>query len=274
MIKNINTQHPIKCNICDSKIKVHDKAIILKKYNVTYYICINCGFIQTEYPFWIEEAYSKAIAATDTGIMSRNLQNVSNLLFLCKFLKNPNCLDFGGGHGIFTRIMRDNGYNFYHYDKYAENLFAIGFEGILDNNNKYDLITSFEIFEHFVNPMDEIKNIIEMTDILYFSTELIPNNVPFISDWWYYSPSTGQHISFYTKKSLEIIAERFNFLYYTANNNIHIFYKNKLIKNKLKYIKYYNKLVNKLNIQNIFKKCSLTWDDHLKITEDILFSSN
>jgi hypothetical protein len=101
-------------------------------------------------------------------------------------------MDFGGGHGIFTRIMRDCGFDFYHYDKYAENLFAAGFEANL--GQKYNLITSFENFEHFVNPIEEIEKLIKMSDTLYFSTSLIPSAYPSIKDWWYYSPNTGQHI--------------------------------------------------------------------------------
>jgi len=119
-------------------MELHDKATILNKYDVAYYICPNCGFIQTENPYWLEESYSKAIATADTGIMSRNLQNAPDLLFFMRFINGANFLDFGGGHGILTRIMRDYGYNFYHYDKYAENLFANGFEGGLDERRQID----------------------------------------------------------------------------------------------------------------------------------------
>jgi hypothetical protein len=86
--------------------------------------------------------------------MARNLQNATDLLFLLKFIKNTVCLDFGGGHGILTRIVRDYGFNFFHYDKYAENLFANGFDG--DLSKRYDLVTAFE---HFVNPMNEIEKL-------------------------------------------------------------------------------------------------------------------
>ena len=253
------------CNICDSKIRVHDKEIILNKYNVTYYICEYCGFIQTEHPYWLEESYSKAIARADTGAALRNLNNVSDLLFFMKFTKNSSCLDFGGGHGILTRLMRDYGFNFFHYDKYAENLFASGFEGTLDR--KYDIITSFENFEHFANPMEEIKMILNMTDVLYFSTHLVADKAPLIKDWWYYSPSTGQHIAFYTKKSLDIIAKKHNFFLLT-DNTTHILSRHEFNKKYFRYHRYYNKIVNKLDIRKYFKKNSLTWDDHLKIAEE------
>jgi hypothetical protein len=257
-----NENNNPNCKICNSKTEIHDKATILNKYNAVYYICPNCGFIQTENPYWLEESYSKAIAKADTGIMMRNLQNSYDLLFFTKFIKCANSLDFGGGHGILTRIMRDYGFNFFHYDKYADNFFADSFEGSLDN--KYDLVTSFENFEHFVEPMEEIEKIMAMTDVLYFSTCLVPDNIPLIKEWWYYSPSTGQHISFYSKKSLEIIAKKYNLHLMTNNSSIHILSRFKLDKHYFKYYRLYNKL-GKINANELFKRRSLTMDDHYKI---------
>jgi hypothetical protein len=151
---------------------IHDKAMVLYKYQATYYRCPNCGFIQTEAPYWLNEAYTKAIAPADTGIIARNINNAANLVFFMQFIQLGPALDFGGGHGILTRIMRDYGFDFYHYDKYAENLFASGFEGDLDK--RYALVTSFENFEHFVNPIEEIEKLLGIADIVYFSTELLP----------------------------------------------------------------------------------------------------
>ncbi len=37
-------------------------------------------------------------------------------------------LDYAGGYGVFTRLMRDIGFDFYWHDPYTQNLFANGFE--------------------------------------------------------------------------------------------------------------------------------------------------
>ncbi len=50
---------------------------------------------------------------------------------------------------MFTRLMRDYGFDFLHYDKHTQNLFARGFEF---HDEKIEAITCFECFEHFVNP--------------------------------------------------------------------------------------------------------------------------
>ncbi|MDR1637843.1 MAG: class I SAM-dependent methyltransferase [Treponema sp.] len=257
------------CKICGVKMFEHDIALVLNKYNVAYYVCPKCGFIQTEEPYWLEEAYSRAIASADTGAIMRNISSANSLLFFMQFIdNNGRCLDFGGGHGILTRIMRDYGFDFYHYDKYAVNLYANGFEGNLEE--KFVLITSFENFEHFVEPIKEIEKLLKQTEVLYFSTELIPKEntqsppPPRIKDWWYYSPSTGQHISFYSKKTLEYIARVFDVNYMPVNNGTHIFSKRRINNKYFKGLKYYNKLMN-LNISRFLKKKSKTMEDMYKV---------
>ena len=100
--------------------------IILYKYNVKYYKCTQCGLIATEKPYWIDEAYTEAISSLDVGIVKRNI----DLSFTVEELLNNNFdtegefLDFAGGYGLFVRIMRDKGFNFYRYDKYCINIFA------------------------------------------------------------------------------------------------------------------------------------------------------
>ena len=250
-----------ECRICFGKTSIFDKAQILNKYMVTYYYCPHCGFIQTEEPFWLNESYSRAIAKSDTGIMSRNLSNVSNLLF---FLKNipqkAACLDFGGGHGILTRIMRDYGFEFYHYDKYAENLFAAGFEGDVNGNKSYKVVTSFENFEHFVKPLEEIEKLLSISELLYFTTLLLPSTPFLIRDWWYYAPENGQHISFYSKKTLQYLAQKYNMFFLSNNKDTHILSKNKINKHFFKFFTVYKK-INKITVSSFLKRKSKTWDD-------------
>lgn len=54
----------------------------------------------------------------------------------------------------------------------------------------------FECLEHLPNPIEELKSIAKISDMIIFFTELLPNYIPDKS-WWYYSFETGQHISFF-----------------------------------------------------------------------------
>jgi 2-polyprenyl-3-methyl-5-hydroxy-6-metoxy-1,4-benzoquinol methylase len=252
-----------KCKVCGNDLVPYDQTIVLDKYNVQYFSCPGCGFIQTEEPYWLDEAYAQAITIYDTGILARNFANAVNVTFFLNNINMKDCksLDFGGGHGVFTRIMRDYGFNFFHYDKYAENLFAGGFDGNL--NEEYDLVTSFENFEHFVNPMSEIKNLIDISDILFFSTLLIPSYrpPPPIVEWWYFCPSAGQHVAFYTRNTLEYIAKQFKLHFISNYSDMHIFSKHKINPYFFKSLNRFNMVRNKLDFFRFFKQKSRVWDD-------------
>jgi hypothetical protein len=199
----------VACKVCDAFSTLWGEAEILGKHRVKYFRCTNCGFIQTETPYWLEEAYSTAITRLDVGLMRRNLVNceltsaVLNLLFP----KASNAVDFGAGHGVFVRLMRDKGFNFSWFDRYATNDYARGFE--YKEGSKYDLLTAFEVLEHLVDPVSEISALMDISDNVFVSTCIVPEPVPALSDWWYYSQITGQHIAFYTRESLRILAARF-----------------------------------------------------------------
>ena len=110
-------------------------------------------------------------------------------------------LDYAGGYGVFTRLMRDIGFDFYWHDPYTQNLFANGFEDDLKSNSKFELLTAFEVFEHLVNPKEELEKMLRFSDTIVFSTELMPQEIPDPEEWWYYGFNHGQHISFYTRKN-------------------------------------------------------------------------
>lgn len=211
------------CQICGTNAPFWAQAKILKKYDVSYYQCPNCGFVQTEKPYWLAEAYSEIIDAEDIGLLKRNIDNAAVVSRLVQvfFPRAETFLDVGGGYGIFVRLMRDRGFDFQWDDKYTRNLFARGFE---KNREQYDIVTAFELFEHYDEPMKEIKNLAVLGDTIIFSTLLLPEPVPKPDAWWYYSTSTGQHISFYTKQALAYCAKSIG-RYYTGSTGIHIFSK-------------------------------------------------
>jgi hypothetical protein len=197
------------CRICGIPSSFFGQAEVLRKYPVQYFRCKQCGFMQTEAPYWLEEAYTTAIARQDVGIMQRNLANceltsaVLNLLFP----RASNAIDFGAGHGVFVRLMRDRGFNFSWLDRYAENDYARGFE--YQEGSRYDFLTAFEVLEHLPDPISDLSALMDISDNLFVSTYIVPEPAPRLSDWWYFSPTTGQHIAFYTRKSLQIIAAHF-----------------------------------------------------------------
>jgi len=195
---------------------------MLGRYEILYYLCNHCGFMQTEEPFWLDEAYGSAITAFDTGLVDRNIdlsKKVAVLLY-CLFNSKGSYLDYAGGYGIFTRLMRDIGFDFYWHDPFSQNLVARGFE--YDGSSALQLITSFESFEHFTDPMPELDKMMTLSENILFSTELLPTPIPAPDSWWYYGLEHGQHVSFYSKKTLSYIAERYGLTVHSYGSTLHL----------------------------------------------------
>ncbi|NNF73196.1 MAG: class I SAM-dependent methyltransferase [Rhodobacteraceae bacterium] len=166
-------------------------------------------YIFVEAPHWLDEAYDAAIAATDTGIIARNTHNIDRISWLLARAPKPfrSGVDIGAGHGHFVRGMRDQGFPFFWQDKYAENLFARGFEA---GDAKYDVAVAFEVLEHLENPaafLEEAHAKYGFDTLFFTATCFQEGEVP-PEDWWYWAHESGQHISFFSRTALEHVAER------------------------------------------------------------------
>ncbi|WP_170407934.1 class I SAM-dependent methyltransferase [Ruegeria arenilitoris] len=183
------------------------EAKVIGHHSAKYYLDNSCGYIWVENPTWLEEAYSDAIALTDTGIVARNLKNTQSITQVMRAnrLTHECGVDLGGGYGLLVRGLRDSGLDFHWSDPYARNLLARGFEAV-DKN--YAVATAFEVLEHLPNPLDFLTQARARYgfDTLFFSATCFdPHEIPH-RDWWYWAFETGQHISFFSEKCLDYMA--------------------------------------------------------------------
>jgi hypothetical protein len=218
------------CKICNTQAKDLALATVLGRHRVQYYHCPQCGFVQPEEPYWLKESYSDAITKSDIGLVGRNvsLSGQTKLLISAFFDDRGRFLDYGGGYGMFVRLMRDAGLDFYLYDQYCENLFAKSFQVHEPGDQPYELVTAFEVFEHLVDPMAELERIRAFSTNILFTTTLIATPPPPPGQWWYYGLEHGQHVALYSLRSLEHIAQRFGLHLQSNGTTLHLLTQKKI----------------------------------------------
>jgi hypothetical protein len=215
--------------LCGANSAEKFRLTILDRFEVQYYECENCESLQTEEPYWLTEAYVQSnLAYTDVGAAQRVLSNCSFVALFARLMRLQTTLDFAGGDGLLCRLLRDRGLDAYTIDKVSSPSYAQPFVGNLEKN--YDLVTAFEVFEHFPNPRESLEQIFRCNPrFILASTEAYAGSGP---DWWYLAPSSGQHVFFYSKAALRWIAARFGYCYYPINGR-HLFTKSRVSRLKL-----------------------------------------
>lgn len=212
MLMPTDTKHPNTdaCRLCGAEAERVCVQQVLRRYPVGYYQCPNCDLLQTQRPFWLEEAYASALSALDTGAIARARLCTDLTRAIASMLRlSPDspCIDFGGGHGILTRALRDHGYDFRWHDRYAQNHFARGFEA--DPAQPHALLTSFEVWEHLPAPAFDLAEFFAPGhDFLLIGTYLHHGHR---DNWWYYSSESGQHVAFFSDTTMRFVARRFGY---------------------------------------------------------------
>lgn len=217
------------CKICNGHSDLFSDAVILTKYRIEYFRCVSCGFIQTEDPYWLNEAYQSAIADIDIGPVDRSITISIKMraLILGFFDHRKAFLDYGAGYGILVRRMRDLGFDFKYHDAHCTNLFAKDFAGTLSGKNEFELITAVEVIEHLEQPFETMEMLLRNTSNVFFTTEVLPDYTPKPNQWWYYALNNGQHISLFSKRALNIMAERLEKRIYT-DGSLHLITEEKI----------------------------------------------
>jgi hypothetical protein len=232
------SKHDAECRICAAAARPFATAKVLRKYDVRWFECPSCGFVQSEEPYWLAEAYSDPIADIDLGSYYRcdTYSKITKSVILSFFDPAARFVDYGGGYGLFVRAMRDKGFDFSRQDSYCRNLFAQGFDVKEAPAKKFELLTAWEVFEHLADPSAEVERMLGYSDNFFFTTELLPAHRPKPGDWWYYALNHGQHISIYTLRSLEVIAERHGLHLRTDGERLHLLSKKRVSGRKFSFV--------------------------------------
>ena len=205
------------CILCGSKTKSFEA------YNKEYYLCEKCDFIFLNREFILDvEKEKKAYEKHNNSLENEGYVNMFE-----KFIdeamepyikKSDEVLEFGSGPGpVLSILLRRRGYSVDIYDPY--------FQPNWVDDKRYDVISSTEVFEHFVDPIKNIELVLSKLKnggILAVTTMFHPNDFDEFKKWWY--PRDLTHISFYNLKTFEYLANKYNLdIVYNNSKNIVVF---------------------------------------------------
>lgn len=198
---------------------------------VYYYMCKNCGFcFAPEFSKWdlndfSEKIYNDNYIEVDPEHEKDRPEMIAQSLIKAFSGKENDIkhLDYGGGNGLLSYLLAKSGWDTLSYDPFFDK------EVALNTLGQFNLITAYEVFEH----VPDINNLITQLDallsdegIILFSTLLSDGNIRENQrlSWWYVSPRNG-HISIFSKKSLNILAAKYNFHCGNISTAYHIFFR-------------------------------------------------
>lgn len=230
------TSFPISpCRLCGGNAIRVFETMILGRHRVGYWECTQCACLQTDPPHWLEEAGEADGMMPDVGAAQRSVTlslTISALLEQLGLeqlgLERPgvgtgtSCLDWGGGDGLFTRMMRDRGFAFFLQDDGTGNRYAQGFARQDAAAAVFPVTTALEVLERLPDPARDLRGIFAAdSDIVIVTARLYRGEGP---DWPQLSPDTGRSVFFYSLRGLDLVAQRYGMRLH-SNGQTHVFYR-------------------------------------------------
>ena len=179
----------IPCRLCGSPANYRfTKRILAATRECIYFECSLCASLQTENPLWLHHSYSDEFHMLGVESAYRSIWAQALVHFCAQVLRiQGKILDWGGGHGLLCRLLRDLGYDAWLHDRRTENLYVPGFQA--ESISGFSLITAFEVFEHLANPAAEAGTLLAASpDFLIVGTGRYQGQG---SDWDYLFPHHG-----------------------------------------------------------------------------------
>ncbi|HEV7816465.1 MAG TPA: class I SAM-dependent methyltransferase [Janthinobacterium sp.] len=181
---------------------------------VYYALCGGCGFCHAPQLWqWSMREFEEKIYNADYVLAdphyaeARPRASAADLIAMFgAAAKGIRHLDYGGGHGMLSRLLNEAGWSSTSYDPFVNK------ELDLKSVGRFDLITAYEVFEHVPDVdrlMAELVSLLAPGGMVLFSTMLSDGHIQPRQrlSWWYAAPRNG-HISLFSRASLELLARK------------------------------------------------------------------
>jgi SAM-dependent methyltransferase len=194
---------------------------------VHYRRCTGCGFLFTEcFDDWTEAEFKQFIyndgyIKVDPDYLE--VRPAGNAAQMVRQFDQDRAririLDYGGGNGLLARRLRSAGFaHVQTYDPFTP-------EHCGRPDSKFDLITSYETFEHLPDPLpvfDVLVDLLTPSGVVLFSTLVQPPEIESIGmTWWYIGPRNG-HVSLFSERALAVAWQRHGFSVRSFTPGLHL----------------------------------------------------
>lgn len=198
---------------------------------IAYVLCSQCGFsFAPEFATWSLEDFETKIYNADYVLVdpdyvdARPRANATSLL--ATFGERGRAirhLDYGGGGGLLSTLLRENGWQAESYDPFVDRSVA------LPDLGRFDLVTAYEVFEHVPDVrrlISDLASLLKPDGVVLFSTLLSDGHVSRWKrlGWWYAAPRNG-HISLFSAKSLAALGAIEGFAVGSFSQDLHAYWK-------------------------------------------------
>lgn len=175
---------------------------------IPYYRCLACEFAFTDaFDEWSPEDFKANIYNDEYELFDPNYASIrpkrtAELVQHLARSRNIRILDYGSGNGLTAGLLRDSGYkNVTEYDPFHG-------DATKPSQGGFDLVLCIEVAEHVTQPIAlfaELGQYVSPQGIILLSTKDMSAVPGRWSDDWYVAPRNG-HISFYTSRTLQLLA--------------------------------------------------------------------
>jgi 2-polyprenyl-6-hydroxyphenyl methylase/3-demethylubiquinone-9 3-methyltransferase len=195
--------------------------------SVHYMRCTGCGFLFTDcFDDWTEAEFKQFIYNEGYADVDPDYLEVRPAINAAQMVRRfdqdrsrMTILDYGGGNGLLARRLRTAGFaHVTTYDPFTP-------EFCSRPDAKFDLISSFETFEHLPDPLSVFDVLVDMltpSGVVLFSTLVQPPELDSIGmAWWYIGPRNG-HVSLFSERALAVAWQRHGFTVSSFSPDLHL----------------------------------------------------
>lgn len=188
---------------------------VVKNYNFNVCSCCDFTFCPQITEEYITQLYCEGFHGPEDGAPSRGWGRLGFLDPVFELLpkgQSLDILDFGTGQSRVPEKLRENGHKVIavdivpplrpHPDRLTGNLLGLQLNGC-----SYDLVFSFQVFEHLPHPrplLDELLRLAKPGGLILIHTDMETpeRETENFQNWWYVMPP--DHCCFYRHKTFEV----------------------------------------------------------------------